>query len=89
MDFLKCLKAHTGGIIRLNDELFWYRSQSFDVTTGRICVLLDVVEHGHEVEFSAARGKNTYGEKETCILHLLFDNMAAWVWISEKDVELL
>lgn len=41
MTFFKQLRAHTGGLIHIKRQLFWYDSRNWDGIPERLCILLN------------------------------------------------
>ena len=41
LDYLQLLQTHSGYLIRLKTELYWYDGRGYDGSPGRICLLLD------------------------------------------------
>ena len=92
MTFLESLQAHKGGLICLKTELYWYDGRGYDNTPGRICLILDA---------AAADLRRTGGDHVgvaittaataavVAVAHLLIDGQSAWIWVAEKDGELL
>jgi hypothetical protein len=97
MNFLKKLKSHKGGLIRLKTELFWYGKRGWDNNPERISLILDAVsaeafrERGMYVAAAAAAaaesGPLPSGDKAA--VHLLIDGSHEWIWAIERDLELI
>ena len=75
MTFLEELQAHTGGLLRLKTQLYWYGGRGPDGSPGQVCLLLD----------AAAR----YGAHAAGAALLLIDGCPQWVWVCQEDVELI
>ena len=84
MTFLKKLKAHKGGLVRLKTDLCWY-GPGWDGCYGRICLLLDTSKSDLQNVAASSAVDATHGSSAL----LLVDGQPLWVWIGEKDVELL
>jgi len=91
MTLLKKLKSHRGGLIRLSTPLYWYDRGGWDGTPGRLCLLLDAdADLPPDQEGAAAAfGLGGRGLSWGLAAHLLVDGQPQWVWVIEKDVELL
>ena len=97
MTFLERLRSHKGGLIRLKTQLFWYGGRGWDNTPGRICLLLDadaatdVVRPSPTAATTAATTAAAPPPplRRPSAAHLLIDGQPAWIWVVEKDVELL
>ena len=94
MTFLEQLQAHKGGLVRLKTELYWYTGRSWDGCPGRVCLLLDseTVRDSSSSDPESAKTVNagpqirSFGDATACFL---VDGSPHWIWISEKDVEIL
>lgn len=88
MNLSEQLQTHSGGLIRLKSQLFWYGPCGWDKTHERICLLLGAaVSRKHYVTTSAFTFAAARGAKVAA--HLLIDGQPHWVWVTEKDVELI
>lgn len=87
MTFLEKLQSHKGGLIKLKTELYWYGGRGWDENPGRVCLLLDSHSLGSVPEASASSAP--FSRREAWDVHLLIDGSPQWVWMEEKDVELL
>ena len=93
MDFLQTLRAHVGGLIRLESQLFWYDGSAlgWDGAPGRVCLILDVTD----ARFADARttiagtGGPLGGRRGTATALLLIDGTPRWICVSQADVELI
>ena len=101
MDFLQTLRAHTGGLVRIKSELFWYNT-GWEFIPDRICLVLDAVGGGVVLDATAARHRRrppppanlgadpgTVWFPEFAAVLLLIDDRPQWVQVSQADVELL
>jgi len=96
MTFLQQLQAHKGGLIKLKTELYWYEGSKWDNNPGRICLILDAATAA-AVAPAPAAGSRTAATRGTAgsrtagaaAAYLLIDGGPQWVWVAEKDVELL
>jgi hypothetical protein len=91
MTFLDKLCAHKDGLIQLETELYWYGGRGYDGNPGQVCLLLDAVRRlGQRVDArSRTRSDTVRAFTDGAIANLLIDGTPQWVWINEKDVELL
>jgi hypothetical protein len=89
--FIETLQSHTGGLLRLKSELYWYGGRGYDGNPGQVCLLLDAVRRlGQRVDAcSRTRSDTVRAFTDGAIASLLIDGTPQWVWINEKDVELL
>ena len=91
MTLLKTLRAHTGGLIRLKEELYWRGGAGWDGTPGRVCLVLDAAR-GH-VHHAAATARGALASDTTTaaatIVLLLIEGAPHWVWVARADVEIL
>ena len=91
MTFLEKLQSHKGGLLRIKSDLFWYSGRGNDNITGRICLLLDAVDadtYGSTTTLTAATAA-AWADAARSAAHLLIDGSHHWVWVVEKDVELI
>jgi len=86
MTFLEQLQTSKGGLLRLKTELYWYGGRGRDNNPGRACLLLDAAAATAAV--IAARAHTASADPRALAL-LLIDGQPSWVWISEKDVEVM
>ena len=91
MDFLQTLRAHTGGLIRIKSELFWYGGRGWDGIPDRICLVLDAtalagVTRGARAAHCRVTGRDS--DLDVAVL-LLIDCRPQWVWVTREDVELI
>lgn len=83
MTFLERPQAHKGDLIRLKTQLEWYDDRDQSVGPDIVCLLLDI---GKAAGFVTAR---TFNSGATNAAHLLIDGSPHWVWIDEKDLEVI
>lgn len=94
MTFLEGLQTHTGGLLHIKGELFWYGSGGWDGAPGRVCLVLDttatgVSPHLHAISAGATgRAARSASTPATAVL-LLIDGCPQWVWVDQEDVELI
>lgn len=84
MTFLKKLKAHKGGLVRLKTDLCWFMGRGWDNNVGRVCLILDAAAN----ILPADAGTRT-ATARSAAARLLIDGSPQWIWIAEADVELL
>jgi hypothetical protein len=99
MTLLEQLQSHRGGLIKLKTELFWYDGRGWDNNPGRICLLLDVVATTNAAaavacttaasSTAASPATTAAAEATTAAALLLIDGKPQWIWIAEKDVEVI
>jgi len=98
MTLLEKLESHRGGLVRLPTQLYWYwpRGRGWDSTPGRLCLLLDVVpvtradfHPGEAFIAAAATAAAIRVVGRAARAHLLIDGQPRWVWVTEKDVEII
>jgi hypothetical protein len=92
MTFLDKLCAHKGGLIQLETDLYWYGGRGYDGNPGRVCLLLDATAVGDQPTSAGARTRHAqrrHRRDPAACANLLIDGTSQWVWINEKDVELL
>jgi len=99
MTFLEQLQAHEGGLVRLKTELYWYDGRGYDNTPGRICLILDAATAARSIVEAASATAATAAATTAAAArdyargaaraYLLIDGRPQWIWIVEKDVELL
>ena len=96
MTFFQRLQAHKGGLIRLKMDLYWYDGRGYDNTPGRICLILDATTAATRrtaavttavTTAAADRDRPTIAAEAAA--HLLIDGQPAWIWVAERDIELL
>ena len=88
MAFLDDLQSHCGGLVRLRTQLFWY-GRGWDATPGNLCLLLDAdADLAAEKAAAEATGATAAGWATSAAL-LLIDGQPRWVWVTEKDVEII
>ena len=102
MMFLRRLRSHIGGLIRLKTGLFWYDGSGYDNTPERVCLLLETFSAGVEGPRTVAttasarrpaatRTAATAAAAQSCSAMpalLLVDGSPHWIWLVEDDVEL-
>lgn len=94
MDFLQTLRAHTGGLLRIKSELFWYDGRGLDGAPGRVCLILDPADFdavpgdGEAVDIRARVGPALLRGDGAAAL-LLIEGAPRWIWVSQEDVELI
>jgi hypothetical protein len=95
MTFIKQLKDHIGGLVRIKTALFWYDTRSHDGIEGRVCLLLDATTQ-HRDPSAVAPGSlcattDTVNSRAENLAYALFliDGSPKWILTSKKDVELL
>jgi hypothetical protein len=90
MTFYAKLKAHTGGLIRLKERLYWYYSGLQDEAEGRVSILLDVFVFD-PARHSDGRTKNPFSapQGDVADVLVLIDGSPKCVLISEDAVELI
>lgn len=88
MTFAEQFQNHKCGLVRLRSQLYWYDSNSYDNTPGRVCLLLDVAVEspGAAATATGAHVGDAAGDAATL---LLIDGQLRWVWVSKGDVELI
>ena len=90
MTFLEALRAHTGGLIRLKTDLFWYGCRGLDGSPGRICLILDASPRGdHSPEAITTSATLSAFAHSALASLLLIDSTPQWIWVAQEDVELL
>jgi hypothetical protein len=105
MNFLKKLRVHVGGLVRLKNELYWYNPAGWDGIKERVCLLLDTYPAADLAELDPwfAASVSTHGSGEPEVVAdfglnnvsnngsalLLIDGSPKWVWVSEKYMELI
>jgi hypothetical protein len=89
LTLLEKLQSHKGGLLRIKSDLFWYSGRGNDNITGRICLLLDAVAADDCLAVAAATFTAAWGAGAWPAAHLLIDGSTRWVWVAEKDVELI
>jgi len=99
MTFLQQLQAHKGGLLRLKTQLYWYDGVRSEIV-GRICLLLDAASLPKS---STAATTPSAAAAATVVVataavpsaaadaaaYLLIDGQPAWIWVAERDIELL
>ena len=83
MTFLEQLQAHEGGLVQLKTELYWYAQGRHDGNPGRVCLLLNAAVT------AAATAATAEVDHRQGAAFLLIDGRPQWIWVTEKDVELL
>lgn len=95
MMFLRQLRSHIGGLIRLKTGLFWYDGGGYDSTPARVCLLLETVSPTLSGPRTVAT--TTSATRTSTVLAvaaegipalLLVDGSPHWIWLVENDVEL-
>ena len=91
MDYLQLLQTHSGYLIQLKTELYWYDGRGLDGNPGRICLLLAAAGAEHHVESASSASKCAWrtGTTGTAVALLLIDGSPHWVLLAEADMELL
>ena len=100
MTFLEQLQSHKGGLLYLKTELYW-NGLDWDKKPGRICLLLDALDpRAWDQEMIVAK-TSTAKKAESrhaaglalrdghAAAFLLIDEAPQWIWVADKDVELL
>ena len=89
MTFLDNLQSHRGGLIKLRTQLCWNGDRGWDNNPGRICLLLDAeaasLANGAEAAITVTTAAVAAGGAAL----LLIDGKPQWVWLAEKDIDLL
>lgn len=85
MNFLQKLESHTGGLLRIKSELYWYDGRGPDGIPGRVCLLLDAAAAARVV----AGGADAATRAVNAAVLLLIDGAPHWVWVAQQDVELI
>ena len=88
MTLLKTLRAHTGGLLRIKSQLYWYGGRGWDAARGRVCLLLDAVPTA-AAPAPAAFDAGCAASAPGIAALLLIDGCPHWVWVSQQDVEIL
>ena len=95
MMFLRRLRSHISGLIRLKTGLFWYDGSGYDSTPARVCLLLEAISptlggpRTVATTTSATRASTTSNViAEGIPALLLVDGSLHWIWLVEDDVEL-
>ena len=89
MTFLEALQAHKGSLIRLKTELYWYDGRGWDESPGQICLLLDAANVLMPADASTRTDADSDADTTVTDAYLLIDGSPHWVWVADKDVELL
>jgi hypothetical protein len=93
VNFLDKLQAHKGGLIRLKKELYWHDRGDLDGVEERHCILLDApVKTTPAIEDAVTPTVELYNAnelKKTAVILLLVDGKPQWIWVAEKDLELI
>ena len=92
LDYLQLLQTHSGYLIRLKTELYWYDGRGYDGSPGRICLLLAAVDARYYLEAASAASKYATwctGAARNNVVLLLVDGSPHWVLLAEVDMELL
>ena len=87
MTLLRTFRAHTGGLIRLKEELYWRGGAGWDGTPDRICLVLDAARA--HVHHAAATARGALASDTTTAILLLIEGAPHWVWVARADVEIL
>jgi len=95
MTFLQQIQAHTGGLVRLKTELYWYGS-GYDKNPDRICLILDAstAAAGPNAAVTTTAIRTTTATRTTTAVRsgtalLLIDGSPQRIWIAEQDVEIM
>jgi hypothetical protein len=85
------LQAHRGGLLLIKSQLHWYGGRGWDGVPDRLCLVLDAVAVAASPRIAAGtRTVITYGPRAaSAAVHLLIDGSPRWVWVADRDVELL
>jgi len=91
MTFLEQIQAHTGGLICLKTQLYWYGGRGYDKNPGRVCLVLDIAATRSAAGLdAAAQFADIYTLSiRTASAHLLIDGVPRWIWLADEDVEIL
>ena len=91
MNFLQKLESHTGGLVRIKSDLFWFGGRGWDAAPGRVCLLLDAVPVAGPARAApaAARGAWIAPDLLRAAALLLIDDRPHWIWVANEDVELI
>jgi hypothetical protein len=94
MTFLERLRSHKGDLLRLKTELYWYDRGVWDRSPDRVCLILDADQFRPPDTCAAGTtgwtsSTTTAVRSTTAAAFLLIDGQPQWVWVVEKDVELL
>ena len=84
---LSDLKAHAGGLVRLNVKIFWWGGRGWDNETDTICLLLETSSRPVLCEaVTAARGNS----RTFTYVKIFIDDAPRWIQIHDMDdIELL
>ena len=88
MNFLQKLESHTGGLVRIKSDLFWFGGRGWDAAPGRVCLLLDA-DPDAPAPPAAARGAWIAPDLLRTAALLLIDDRPHWIWVANEDVELI
>ena len=91
MTFLQRLQAHKGGLLRLKTQLYWYDGVRSEIV-GRVCLLLDASNLPKPSAAAATAVVATAvvpSAAADAAAYLLIDGQPAWIWVAERDIELL
>jgi hypothetical protein len=100
MTFFETLKANCGELIKLKNQLFWYKKGGWDGTYNRICLIVDVInamdDAGRDIDLpdnvvvqaysGRPGGRHDIFEVALC---LIIDELPKWIWVDKRHVELL
>ena len=87
MTLLRTFRAHTGGLIRLKEELYWRGGAGWDGSPGRVCLVLDAARA--HVHHAAATARGALASDTTTAILLLIEGAPHWVWVARADGEIL
>jgi hypothetical protein len=87
MTFLQTLHANRGELIRLKSQLWWYDGRGWDNHPGRVCLILDAHKVVSGLPDAAQAGIEGGGFTVSALL--LINESPTWVWVDEKNCELL
>ncbi len=91
--FLDKLQSHKGGLLHLKCQLYWHDRGDLDGVEERHCILLDApVKTTPAIEDAVTPTVELYNAnelKKTAVILLLIDGRTQWVWVAEKDLELI
>ena len=93
MTFLDKLQVHKGGLLHLKCQLYWYDRGDLDGVEERHCILLDAPAKSiPAIEDAVTPTVELYNAnelKKTAVILLLVDGKPQWIWVAEKDIELI
>lgn len=91
MNFLQKLESHTGGLLHIKSDLFWFGGRGWDAAPGGVCLLLDATAttRGLVVAWARRHGCLNPRPGAVAVALLLIDDRPQWVWMTKEDVEVL